>query len=101
MNNASHTSDTATGDSFRTIALSYQVGHSTACGIVKEVASAIWATLVEEMQPVPTLEDGRVIDSEFQEGWQFPNCLGVLFQAPHNTGSLFFSDNPGCYRSML
>lgn len=81
----SHITHLATGDSFKTIAISYRVGHSALCGIVKEVASAICAILVEDMMHVPTSEEA----SEFQKRWQFPNCLGatdgkhVVLQAPN------------------
>ncbi|KAL7406921.1 hypothetical protein ABVT39_000170 [Epinephelus coioides] len=51
----------ATGDSFRTIANSYRVGHSTVCGIVAEVARAIWDCLVGAYMPVPTSDDWRAI----------------------------------------
>ncbi|KAL1277008.1 hypothetical protein QQF64_023681 [Cirrhinus molitorella] len=87
----------ATGDSFKTIAFSYQVGHSTVTGIVKDVASAIWAALVEDTMPVPKKEDWRAIVDQFYARWNFPNCLGaidgkhVLLQAPANLGSLFFN----------
>ncbi|XP_034054780.1 protein ANTAGONIST OF LIKE HETEROCHROMATIN PROTEIN 1-like [Gymnodraco acuticeps] len=87
----------ATGDSYRTIAFSYRVGHSTVAVIVREVAGAIWTALVEETMPVPQTEDWRAIAAEFQEHWNFPNCVGaidgkhVVIQAPANSGSLFFN----------
>ncbi|XP_071059412.1 zinc finger BED domain-containing protein 5-like [Pseudochaenichthys georgianus] len=43
----------ATGDSYRTIAFSYRVGHATVAVIVREVAGAIWTALVEETMPAP------------------------------------------------
>ncbi|XDV25423.1 hypothetical protein PO909_029343 [Leuciscus waleckii] len=87
----------ATGDSYRTIAFSYRVGHSTVAGIVAEVAKAIWDSLVEEYMPVPTTEDWREIAAEFYHRWNFPNCVGsidgkhVVIQAPNNSGSLFYN----------
>ncbi|KAK0147520.1 Protein ALP1-like [Merluccius polli] len=87
----------ATGDSFRTIAFSYRVGHSTVAGIVSEVSRAIWDCLVAEVMPVPTKDDWREIAAEFSQRWQFPNCVGsidgkrVQIQAPNNTGSQFFN----------
>ncbi|XP_034071578.1 uncharacterized protein LOC117545744 [Gymnodraco acuticeps] len=78
----------ATGDSYRTIAFSYRVGHATVAVIVKEVAGAIWTALVEETMPVPQTEDWRAIAAGFQERWNFPNCVGaidgkhVVIQAP-------------------
>ncbi|KAJ4939522.1 hypothetical protein JOQ06_028970, partial [Pogonophryne albipinna] len=87
----------ATGDSYRTIAFSYRVGHATVAVIVREVAGAIWTALVEETMPVPQTEDWRAIAAEFQERWNFPNCVGaidgkhVVIQAPANSGSLYFN----------
>jgi len=87
----------ATGDSFRSIAFSYRVGHSTVAGIVAEVAKAIWDLLVEEYMPVPTTEDWQEIAAEFYHRWNFPNCVGsidrkhVVIQAPNNSGSLFYN----------
>ncbi|KAJ4933992.1 hypothetical protein JOQ06_006800, partial [Pogonophryne albipinna] len=87
----------ATGDSYRTIAFSYRVGHATVAVIVKEVAGAIWTALVEETMPVPQMEDWRAIAAGFQERWDFPNCVGaidgkhVVIQAPANSGSLYFN----------
>ncbi|XP_071060304.1 uncharacterized protein [Pseudochaenichthys georgianus] len=87
----------ATGDSYRTIAFSYRVGHTTVAVIVKEVAGAIWTALVEETMPVPQTEDWRAIAAGFQERWNFPNCVGaidgkhVVIQAPAHSGSLYFN----------
>ncbi|XP_034064075.1 protein ANTAGONIST OF LIKE HETEROCHROMATIN PROTEIN 1-like [Gymnodraco acuticeps] len=87
----------ATGDSYRTIAFSYRVGHATVAVIVREVAGAIWTALVEETMPVPQTEDWRAIAAGFQERWNFPNCVGaidgkhVVIQAPANSGSLYFN----------
>ncbi|XP_034001047.1 protein ANTAGONIST OF LIKE HETEROCHROMATIN PROTEIN 1-like [Trematomus bernacchii] len=87
----------ATGDSYRTIAFSYRVGYITVALIVREVAGAIWTALVEETMPVPQMEDWRAIAAEFQERWNFPNCVGaidgkhVVIQAPANSVSLYFN----------
>ncbi|XP_034081660.1 protein ANTAGONIST OF LIKE HETEROCHROMATIN PROTEIN 1-like [Gymnodraco acuticeps] len=86
----------ATGDSYRTIAFSYRVGHATVAVIVKEVAGAM---------PVPQTEDWRAIAAGFQERWNFPNCVGaidgkhVVIQAPANSGSLYF--NYKCTHSLV
>ncbi|KAL2093032.1 hypothetical protein ACEWY4_010344 [Coilia grayii] len=87
----------ATGDSFRTIAFSYRVGHCTVCRVVREVAAAIWQVLVSEFLPAPSREDWLSVAEGFRERWNFPNCVGsidgkhVIIQAPDNSGSLYFN----------
>lgn len=85
----------ATGDSYKTIAFSYRVGFSTVVGIVKEVCEALWSCLVGEYMPFSGTEEWRAIAEDFQELWNFPNCVGaidgkhVTIQAPANSGSMF------------
>jgi hypothetical protein len=87
----------ATGDSFKTIAFSYRVGHSTVVGIIKDVCEAIWDNLVEEYMPPPNRERWREIAADFQRMWNFPNCVGavdgkhIVIQAPASSGSLYFN----------
>lgn len=87
----------ATGDSFRTIAFSYRLGHSTVCAIVKEVCDAIIDKMLGKTMPPPTEEDWRRIAKDFENIWNFPNCLGaldgkhVVITAPANSGSQFFN----------
>ncbi|XP_049920670.1 uncharacterized protein LOC126402580 [Epinephelus moara] len=87
----------ATGDSYRTIAFSYRVGHCTVARIVKDVCEAIWSCLLETYMPVPKREDWQRIAADFSTLWAFPNCLGaidgkhVIIQAPPCSGSLFFN----------
>lgn len=87
----------ATGDSFRTIAFSYRVGHSTVAGIIKDVCEAIWDNLVEEYMPPPDGERWQEIAADFQQLWNFPNCVGavdgkhIVIQAPASSGSLYFN----------
>ncbi|KAG9272087.1 hypothetical protein AMEX_G13037 [Astyanax mexicanus] len=85
----------ATGDSFRTVAFNYRVGHSTVAGIVKEVAEVIWLSLLNDFMPIPSSEDWESIAEGFYHRWNFPNCLSsidgkhVVIQAPPNSGSLY------------
>lgn len=87
----------ATGDSYKTIAYSYRVGWSTVAVIVSTVSRAIWESLVAEFMPVPKEEDWRAIAKEFEDRWNFPNCIGsidgkhVVVQAPPSSGSQFFN----------
>ncbi|XP_059915795.1 uncharacterized protein LOC132463544 [Gadus macrocephalus] len=83
----------ASGDSFRTIANSFQVGASTVASVISDVVTAIWDCLVEECMAVPTAEEWRVV----AERWNFPLCCGaidgkhVVLKAPANSGSQFFN----------
>ncbi|KAL2095378.1 hypothetical protein ACEWY4_010097 [Coilia grayii] len=84
------------GDSFRTIAFSYRVGHCTVCRVVREVAAAIWQVLGAEFMPAPSREDCLSVAEGFRERWNVPNCVGsidgkhVIIQAPDSSCSLYF-----------
>jgi len=87
----------ATGDSFKTIATSYRLGHSTVQSIVIQVCEAIIENLMSITMPKPTVAQWRKIAEEFWDIWNFPNCIGaldgkhVVIQAPVNSGSQFFN----------
>jgi len=87
----------ATGDSFKTIATSYRLGHSTVQSIVIQVCEAIIENLMSITMPKPTVAQWRKIAEEFWDIWNFPNCIGaldgkhVVIQAPANSGSQFFN----------
>lgn len=87
----------ATDDSFRTIATSYRLGHSTVQSIVIEVCKAIIEKLMSITMPKPTADQWKKIAEEFWNIWNFPNCIGaldgkhVVIQAPANSGSQFFN----------
>ncbi|XP_068082638.1 uncharacterized protein [Anabrus simplex] len=87
----------ATGDSFKTISYSYRLGHSTVHKIVKETCEAIIRAMIHEVMPHPTEEMWKAKVKDFQERWNFPNCLGsvdgkhVVIQAPPNSCSQYFN----------
>lgn len=87
----------ATGDSFKTIAFSYRLGHTTVREIVHSTCSSIWKVLQPLYMPTPTEQMWKNIEKDFSEKWHFPNCVGaidgkhVVIQAPPNTGSLYFN----------
>ncbi|XP_029675084.1 protein ALP1-like [Formica exsecta] len=87
----------ATGDSFRTIATNYRLGHSTVQSIVIQVCEAIIENLMSLTMPKPTADQWKKIVEEFWDIWNFPNCIGaldgkhVVIQAPANNGSQFFN----------
>uniref|UniRef100_A0A3P9HJ23 DDE Tnp4 domain-containing protein n=1 Tax=Oryzias latipes TaxID=8090 RepID=A0A3P9HJ23_ORYLA len=87
----------STGDSYRTIVSSFQLGVSTVASIVSETCDALWHCLRDEHFPVPTEEMWRSTARRFHERWNFPNCLGamdgkhIFIQTPANSGSLYFN----------
>ncbi|XP_049451175.1 uncharacterized protein LOC125900317 [Epinephelus fuscoguttatus] len=87
----------ATGDSCASIASSYCVGVSTVATTVPSVATAIRESLVGEYMPFPKKDDWRDIAKEFQQRWNFLNCVGaidgkhVVIQALASSGSQFYN----------
>ncbi|XP_046472514.1 uncharacterized protein [Neodiprion pinetum] len=85
------------GDSFRTIAFSYHMGHTTVRSIIHETCEVIWRLLSSIVLPVPTLETWKSIKNVFSEKWNFPNCIGamdgkhIVIESPVNSGSVFFN----------
>lgn len=79
------------------ISLAYRVGRSTVSGIIRETCKAIWNQLQPLYMKPPELDDFQVIAKEFQDLWQFPNCIGAVdgkhceIQCPPNSGSDFFN----------
>ena len=89
----------ATGDAQTTIAASYRMSKTSVSRIVKETTEVIWTELFKAgYLKVPSSEDEwRKIAEEFEEKWNFPNCVGaidgkhVVMQAPARSGSFFFN----------
>ena len=87
----------STGDSFKTIGFSYRVGASTVGNIVEETCNAPWVSLVNTHMKMPTEDQCKFLAGKFQSKWNFPNCVGAIdgkhvnFQAPPNSGSLYFN----------
>ena len=66
--------------------------------IVKEVCSAIKKHIVPQYVKTPSSVEERLrITNNFEERWNFPNCLGaidgkhVVMQSPANAGSQYFN----------
>lgn len=68
-----------TGDLFRIIATSYQLGHSTVQSIVIQVCEAIIKNLMSPTMSKPTTDQWKKIAKEIWDIWNFPNySIGVL-----------------------
>jgi hypothetical protein len=87
----------ATGDSMRTIAFNYRLGHTTVWLIIKDVCNAIVKKMMEEQMSVPKENGWEEIADDFWRLWNFHNCVGTLdgkhiqIEAPANSGSQYFN----------
>ncbi|CAG7666789.1 unnamed protein product [Allacma fusca] len=83
------------GDQQKSIAKNYRVGKATVCFIVRETCKSIFDTLKPLFLIPPARGDFRRIAAEFENIWQFPNCIGAIdgkhfeIPAPPNSGSLY------------
>lgn len=82
---------------FKTIAVSYRMGERTVSKIVAEVCTALWLRMTPEYMPQPTVDMWQKISYEYENKWQFYNCLGALdgkhvtVRKPLLSGSSFFN----------
>lgn len=60
------------------ISYAFRVGHNTVSKIVFETCDAIWDALKDSVFLKPTEDNWRRIANEFEEKWNFPNCLGAI-----------------------
>lgn len=83
----------ASGDSMASIHYTFRVGKSTVANIIAETCEVIWDSLKEMVFIKPCSENWKKIAQEFNERWNFINCVGaldgkhVVIQALPNTGS--------------
>lgn len=65
--------------------------------IIEEVCDVLWNVLQPYVMPEPTENDWKKIAKDFDDLWQFKNCLGALdgkhvyIKAPSKSGSSFFN----------
>ncbi|XP_067203044.1 uncharacterized protein [Linepithema humile] len=87
----------ATGDGLQSIALCYRTGRSTTSGIIKETCKALWKCFHKEELLTPAQNGWRDIAHEFQQMWNFPNCIGALdgkhvaIICPEKAGSTYYN----------
>lgn len=86
----------ATGETHASLSYSFRICRSWIGRIIKDVLCAIKAKLFFVM-PSPTREQFQRNEIEFNERWDFPNCLGCLdgkhvrIRCPCQTGSLYYN----------
>lgn len=62
------------------VSLSYlhRIGKSTVTSIIKETCQQIWTVLKNIFLKQPTKQDWLSIAEDFNQKWNFPNCIGAL-----------------------
>ena len=88
-----------TGDAQTTIAASYRMSKTSVHRIIKETTQVIWDELLQAgFLKVPSTEnEWKSIACEFENKWNFPNCVGaidgkhIVMQAPASSGSYYFN----------
>ncbi|XP_047112265.1 uncharacterized protein LOC124789022, partial [Schistocerca piceifrons] len=88
----------ATGESFKSLAFSHRIAQPTISNVIVDVCTAICETLKDQYLKAPsTEEEWNKIAKEFDELWQFPNCIGAMdgkhiaFAPPQTAGSTYFN----------
>jgi hypothetical protein len=87
----------ASGDQQKSIAKNYRVGRSTVCEIIHETTDLIYQALQPRFLPVPSTAEWKLIADDFENLWQFPNCVGAIdgkhFEIPQppDTGTTYFN----------
>lgn len=87
----------STGIAFRSLAFSARIAHNTIADIVYETCDAIWDKLVSRHMPILTTDMLRETSQEFENIWNFPNCVGAIdgkhirMKCPASSGSQFYN----------
>lgn len=87
----------SSGDSMVSLHYMFRVGKNTVSQIIAETCQIIWDTLKEIVFIKPTEENWRRIAKEYEEKWNFKNCIGaidgkhIVMQALPNSGSTYYN----------
>lgn len=87
----------STGMSFRSLAFSFRMSHSTIRLIVYEVCQAIWEEFTTQHMPFPTTAMHEKVAEDFFKKWNFPQCIGCIdgkhirLRCPPNSGSFYWN----------
>uniref|UniRef100_A0A023F1D4 Putative nuclease harbi1-like protein n=1 Tax=Triatoma infestans TaxID=30076 RepID=A0A023F1D4_TRIIF len=88
----------ATGDSYHSLSYLFRIPVTTIARIIPEVCGVIFKVMKADYLQTPTSEEEwYAIAKDFEEIWNFPNCIGaldgkhVVMKAPKNSGSLYFN----------
>ncbi|XP_020299121.1 protein ALP1-like [Pseudomyrmex gracilis] len=87
----------ASGDSMKLLSYAFRIGHNTVSKIVSETCEAIWNCLKDTVFLTDNEESWLSVANDFEELWNFPNCIGAIdgkhvnIQAPANSGSTYYN----------
>ena len=88
----------ATGETFRSLSFQFRMSPAAISYIIKDVCLAVIKNMEHLYLNVPSnAEDWLKIAREFDEKWQFPNCIGaidgkhVVIQPPAGAGSQYYN----------
>ncbi|KAL7637993.1 UNVERIFIED_CONTAM: hypothetical protein RMT77_011606 [Armadillidium vulgare] len=87
----------ATGDSFRSLHYLCKFSPQLISTIIPEVCTALIKILKDSVKIPSTSNDWKSISYDFENQWNFPNCIGALdgkhivLQSPVNSGSEFYN----------
>ena len=86
----------ATGETFRSLSFQFCISRAAISYIVDEVCNAIIKNVgLLSLKFPETAAEWEAIASEFEEQWNYPNCVGAIggehlvMQQPPNSGSKF------------
>jgi len=68
----------ASGDSMHSISYAFRVGLNTVSKIISETCQAIWNCLKNEVFPENKENIWIQKAKEFEEKWNFPNCIAAI-----------------------
>lgn len=68
----------AIGDSMVNLHYLYRIGKSTVSKILVETMEALWLILQPQVLPPPTVQTWAKIAEDFENKWDFPNCIGAI-----------------------
>ena len=88
----------ATGETYKSLMYQYRVSEVSISRFVPEVCQVIIESFMEEYMSLPdSKEKWLSVAKEFEEKWQFPNCVGAIdgknvpLINPFNSASTYFS----------
>ena len=88
----------AIGETYKSLMYQYRVSEVSISRFVPEVCQVIIESFLEEYMSLPdSKEKWLSVAKEFEEKWQFPNCVGAIdgkhvpLINPFNSGSTYFN----------